>query len=161
MGSRRVGIESATRLFNDDVMADRYEETRARDKALWIPVTAIGGVAALGGTTSALLGLVLMIGAGVGGDDDMATRGMLLFFGGGAAATMGFGGVAAGTTGLIVTAVKHNRAEFYYSPEELRQRVDAYNKDAPLPPGVMPLPEARLQVMPMLGLGIVGIQGTF
>lgn len=161
MGSRRVGIESAARLFNDDAMADRYLETRARDKALWIPVTAVGGVMALGGSTSALLGLLLMVGGGVGGDDNLATRGILLFFGGGAAATLGFGGVAAGTTGLIVTAVKHNRAEFYYSPEELRQRVDAYNQGAPLPAGVMPLPEAKLQVMPMLGLGIVGIQGTF
>jgi hypothetical protein len=161
MGSRRVNIESAVRLFNDDAMADRYRETRERDKALWIPITAVGGAMAVGGSTSALVGLVLLIGGGMGLDDDMATRGALLFFGGGLAATLGAGGVAAGTTGLIVTAVKHNRAEFYYTPEELRTKVGEYNNNAPLPPGVMPLPEAKLQVMPMLGLGIVGIQGTF
>ncbi|HND34666.1 MAG TPA: hypothetical protein PLA94_31900, partial [Myxococcota bacterium] len=154
-------IESATRLFNDDAMADRYEETRAKDKALWIPVTAVGGVMAVGGSTSALVGLVMLIGGGMALDNEMANRGALFFFGGGLAATLGAGGVAAGTTGLIVTAIKHNRAEYYYTPDELRQRVDGYNKNAPLPPGVMPLPEAKLQVMPLLGLGIVGVQGTF
>ena len=147
--------------FNDDAMADRYEETRAKDKALWIPVTAVGGVMAVGGSTSALVGLVMLIGGGMALDNEMANRGALFFFGGGLAATLGAGGVAAGTTGLIVTAIKHNRAEYYYTPDELRQRVDGYNKNAPLPPGVMPLPEAKLQVMPLLGLGIVGVQGTF
>jgi hypothetical protein len=161
MGSRRLDAESAARLFNDDIVAERYEETRTRDKALWIPVTAVGGAMAVGGSATALVGLVLLIGGGVGLDNDMATRGTVLFLGGGLASVVGLGGVAAGTTGLIVTAVKHNRVDYYYSPDELRDKVDGYNKNAPLPPGVMPLPEAKLQVMPMLGVGIVGIQGTF
>ncbi len=161
MGSRRLDAESAARLFNDDIVAERYEETRTRDKALWIPVTAVGGAMAVGGSATALVGLVLLIGGGVGLDNDMATRGTVLFLGGGLASMVGLGGVAAGTTGLIVTAVKHNRVDYYYSPDELRNQVDGYNKNAPLPPGVMPLPEAKLQVMPMLGFGIVGVQGTF
>ena len=159
LGSRRVDMDLAVRLFHDRGKALRYKTTRMRSKALWITLTATSEMVRLAGLTNTLLGWINISGGDTGGEG--AGIGELQFYGGLVTTALGTGGVATGMTGIIGSTIKQNRAEYYYTPEELRQRVDEYNQNTPPSPTMVPMPETTLHIMPLIGVGIVGVQGTF
>lgn len=160
-GNRRLSADAAARLFHDEVTLEEYRRTRSQDKVLWGTTLGVGGAATAGGFVAIVTGVLVSITGSIGNDSSVERSGLLLISGGAVAITLGSGGIAAGTTGLIVTTIKHNRPSHYYSPEELQEKVNSYNQNGPLPPGTMPLPEATFRVMPLLGPGIIGVQGVF
>jgi hypothetical protein len=146
-----IKMNKLMRLVDDPETYTAWKARRRTDNIIWITTTAVGGGATLAGATVTMVGLIYMFASGY--TNSLVAIGL-------GAVGLGVAGVGIGMVGMFTAKDMHDDPTYYYDEATLRGVLDTNDADLRKRLG-LPTSTGQLEIMPIVGPGVLGLAGTF